>query len=93
MTLIDLKVKTECLHKINRAKISDGLQYVRVGLLTNPETAQSTGLALLLGPYLSHEPLGDTSDEGPGRAVPSEEAATPYLGESPTRLLSKGLLM
>ena len=66
MTLIDLKVKTECLQKINRAKISDGLQYVRVGLVTNPETAQSTGPAMLLEPYLSREPLGDTSDEGPG---------------------------
>ena len=93
MTLIDLKVKTEYLQKIKRANISDVLQCVRGGLLTGLETPQSTGLAMLLEPYLSREPLGDTSDEGPERAVPSKVAATPCLGEPPTRLLSKGVLM
>ena len=74
MTLIDLKVKTEYLQKIKRAKISDVLQCLRVGLSTNPETAKGTGVAILLEPYLSYERLGDTSDEGPEWAVPSEEA-------------------
>ena len=41
----------------------------------NPETARSTGLAILFEPYLSHERLGDTSGEGPERAVPSEAGA------------------
>lgn len=50
MTLIDLRVKTEYLQKIKRAKISDELQYVCVGLLTNLEAARSTGLAILLEP-------------------------------------------
>ena len=59
MMLITLKVKTEYLQKIKRAKISDVLQCVHIGLLTNPETAWSTGLALLIELYLPHEPLGE----------------------------------
>ena len=55
-----------------------------MGLLTDPETAQSTGLPILLEPYLSHGPLGGTSAGGPERAAPSEAAATPCLGESTT---------
>ena len=50
MTLIDLKIKTECIQKFKRAKISDVLQYGRGGLLTDPETARSTGLAIFLEP-------------------------------------------
>ena len=90
--LIDLKGKTEFIQLTKEQKLA---MYYNTCLWYCQRTQKMHRAPVYLfslSPYFSHGLLGDTSDEGSARSPPSEAAATPCLGESSTRLLSKGVL-